>query len=214
MKRLLLMVLLLMIAHPAFSALSIYGSAGGGITLADDSSWTDRQRQGDFTFKPGGVFFLALGLNTQWLRPEIELSYQNNNIDQYTVTGFGTQPLKADVSVISSMLNVYLDFLPNTLLTPFVMAGAGVSGVQAEFDNEWGRGMRSDGVFAWQVGAGLSWRISENARLDLHYRHFETGETTLNKPEEIVSILNGTSLEGPAFKYVSQNILMNLRFVF
>jgi outer membrane autotransporter protein len=76
------------------------------------------------------------------------------------------------------MINVAYD-LPKVLeLRPYVMAGAGYSSRRISIDpapTSWGTdgfGTERQG-FAWQVGAGVNYDVTDTMSLGLGYRYFE-----------------------------------------
>ncbi len=96
------------------------------------------------------------------------------------------------------MANGYYDIsLSDASITPYVTGGVGFasfSGSNGGFDAT---------EFAWQVGAGLGFKASENVVVDLGYRYFRTSDIS-------------DSFEGvPAdFSISGSNILAGIRYSF
>ena len=63
------------------------------------------------------------------------------------------------------MLNAYYDIDTGTKFTPYVGAGIGMARLKAKIDDETDFS-KSKTTFAWQVGAGISYAMTENVSLD------------------------------------------------
>lgn len=112
-------------------------------------------------------------------RAELELGYLTNGIDTHTVAGlggFGGGAAFGDTSALYGLANGYIDFDNwGGPITPYVSAGIGLASV--DFD---GHGVTPTGVvmndsavgFAWQIGAGVSYELSDRVDLELGYRFF------------------------------------------
>ena len=93
------------------------------------------------------------------------------------------------VSTVTSMFNVYYDFVNSSRFTPFVMAGFGASVISYDYekteltpsgryyhieDND----SKSD--FAYQVGLGLSFKINRHFIADVMYKYADLGDFKFN----------------------------------
>ncbi len=90
------------------------------------------------------------------------------------------------------MANVYLDFVNSSPVTPFLTAGIGMAEVTL-FD------YYDDTVFAYQVGAGLTFAINPHMSIDLKYRYFATEDL---------------DFEGIEAEFASHNVYCGFRFTF
>lgn len=62
------------------------------------------------------------------------------------------------------LANMYLDFENETDFTPYVGGGVGISFVGPDTN------------FAWNVGGGVSYEVTENIEVDLGYRYLSLGQ--------------------------------------
>lgn len=210
MKKLFLIIAALFIAAffagSAFCGPGVYVGAGVGMTFMSESEVTDSTSPGeklDFEFDSGFGGYLALGYAFDTgFRVEGEVSYQVNDFDE-TVRGGTTYQLSGDISCLAFLVNGYYDFKNKSSFTPFVTAGAGVAKVEtAEFSIP-GTGFDAasddDTVFAWQVGAGISYDFSDKTSVVLKYRFFGTDEVSLDTMDA---------------EYYSHNIYIGTRLTF
>jgi len=115
---------------------------------------------------------------TTILRMELALSYQENDLDEYTddIGALGppgaSYSLDGEVEIISLMVNGYFDIPTGTALTPYILAGIGAADVEADILGD----TLGDTVFAYQVGVGLAWALNDHVILDLKYKYFQTDE--------------------------------------
>lgn len=86
------------------------------------------------------------------------------------------KPLK---TIFSIMANGYIDFANDTALTPFITAGLGFARVDVGrittplAPGVWLSGGR-DTVFAYNLGAGVGFAVTEQVTIDFKYRYFAT----------------------------------------
>ena len=167
----------------AQAAATPYVSASAGLGLLSDSdvegSWIT-----EIDYKSGFAVNGALGIDGGMYRIEGAIGYQVNDWDK--VNGVEVaDDVDAEISIFSFMANGYLDIeMPAAMVTPYLMAGAGVANVDFDADDIVGDS-DSDTVFAYQFGAGIGIDATPNVMLDLGYRYFATGDVS---PEEDVDI--------------------------
>lgn len=157
----------------------VSGSVGIGIP----GTWKE-DFGGDHDMKTGIVLDGAIGYNFGTTRAEVAVGYQQHDFNIFD----------EDVSFLTIMANGYYDFDMDSAARPYLMAGAGMASV----DMSWADDPRS--IFAWQVGAGLGFKVADNTTLDLGYRYFRP-----------------TDLNSPGFgevKWEGHNILAGLRYQF
>lgn len=112
-----------------------------------------------------GRNFLRLGRNN--VRGELEVSYQDNNVDSLDFSGNGAGPeinVDGDVQKLRIFANALMDFDTGSALTPYVGGGLGVA--FTDFDVVYGPGVAlddNDTSFALQVIAGTSYEIAGGA---------------------------------------------------
>ena len=110
----------------------------------------------------------------------------------------------AKVKTQAALFNVYYDFDLQTALeiTPYI--GAGLGWGRAEFE---GNGSIKDDGVSMQIGAGVNYRISEHAVVDLGYRYMSYGDF-----DEEYHI--GTIYEKVEYKPRAHEILLGVRYEF
>lgn len=156
----------------------ISGSVGIGIPGTWKEDWG-----GENDMKTGIVLDGAVGYNFGTTRAEVAVGYQQHD--------FNTSD--ADVSFLTIMANGYYDIDMESDVRPYLMVGAGMASV----DMSWVNNPRS--IFAWQAGAGLGFKVSDNTTFDLGYRYF--------RPTDLDSNFGDVKWEG-------HNILAGLRYQF
>ncbi len=187
-------------ATPAFAG--TYVSISGGAGLHNDSKLTSiatgaAVARSPIAYKTGIPVVGALGYSSDSWRVEAALGYQLNTINTF---GNGAA-VAADshTSVLSVMANGYYDVnMDDSSLSPYLTAGLGVASVtlkEAGFTNIG----RSE--FAWQVGAGLGIKASDQVIVDLGYRYFRATDANNKAGTE-----KGT--------FATSNILAGIRYNF
>jgi len=149
------------------------------------------------------------------LRSDI-FSYQRNGLGDFSASGaFAGQPFNSDASFQTATVfgNVWfdLDFLGGDRIKPYIGGGVGLGVIDANlFDNLGAiQDIDVDGaVFAYQLGFGLNFGITQ--RLDLgagyRFRGFASTENNLFSPPF------GTSINGVSPS--SHNFVGSLRYKF
>ena len=181
-----------------FGATGWYGSVNAGVALASDSDITyndgspDERLEFDSGYTVGG----AIGHMVEGWRLEGEVSYQENDVDK--VDGLPAASGQ-DVSLMTFLVNGYMDLTTGKTLTPYLTAGIGASKVEI---NGSGASL-DDTVFAYQLGVGVGFSMSETVILDGRYRFLGT-----TKPEFTYSGVTG---EG---EVANHNFTLGLRMAF
>jgi opacity protein-like surface antigen len=154
-------------------------------------------------YETGFTINLVGGYDFGNFRLEGEVSYQDSNLEKInvnlTVPGEGTEAasekLNGDVTTIPVLLNGYYDFLKGNAFRPYITAGVGQARVDAQIQGS----NENSTVFAYQIGVGFGYNMSENVALDLRYRYFATSDF---------------ELEGYDFENSSHSILFGVRYYF
>jgi opacity protein-like surface antigen len=131
-------------------------------------------------FDPGFFINFAPGYDFGDFRLESEFAYQVNNVskinESLVIPGVGStstsMEVGGDVTNLSLLFNGYYDFLKGSAVRPYITGGIGVARVNAQVEGD----EDTDSVFAYQVGVGLSYNMSENVALDFGYRYFATSD--------------------------------------
>ena len=152
-------------------------------------------------FDSGYALGVSAGYAFMFARIEAELAYQKNDMDRVIQPGSPPLAASGDIKNLSVLLNGYYDFTNHTAITPYVGAGFGLARV--EVDNIVRPGQvvlgDKDTVFAYQVGAGVAFALSDEITLDLKYRFYGTPDVKL-RTEKIENR--------------SHNILLGVRYSF
>lgn len=170
--------------------------SGGGVFL-NDADISGRTGLDDAEFDNGYVLGAAVGLATDVedpetmipIRAEVEFSYQKNDLDQLNPSsGFvlvGSE--SGDVSIMTLMVNGYVDFKNESIVTPYLMAGVGAARVDMKLKVGAVSGDDDDTVAAFQAGAGLAFAVSKNVSIDTEYRYFLTDNPDIDGAEVEIS---------------------------
>ncbi len=156
----------------------------------------------------GGSF--AYGIKSGAVRAEIEANLRgeaNKNIMNYDAANDTFDLTKTAVSSRSVMLNVFYDFDTGTKFTPYVGGGIGIAHLKAKIRAEDGKVSKSDNRFAWQLGAGVSYAVTDSTALDLSYRYTDSGRLTVK--EYSFEDADKTKIDSTA-----QEILFGVRYAF
>jgi len=175
----------------------MYVSGNFGVVLAEDSHVSDNFDRGKISYDAGAVATVAVGYaDGNGLRLEGELGSRYNEMDDFSLAGYGSVNIDGDVTVGSLMANVFYDFDPRGKVSPFIGAGAGFANIEADIDHF---GSDDDFVFAYQLAAGISFKVIERMSIDVQYRYFSTED-----PE----------FDGIDAEYATHNIMGGVRFNF
>jgi OmpA-OmpF porin, OOP family len=107
------------------------------------------------------------GFGENW-RVEAELAQRPGDYSatylKFDHGDFIEQEQSGELNALSLMGNVIYDIAPERSLHPFVGLGAGAVRFEEVYDDSEG--------FAWQVLAGVSWRVTGRINADFTYRYF------------------------------------------
>jgi opacity protein-like surface antigen len=116
----------------------------------------------------GGV----IGYDFVGPRVELEGVYRQNQINA-SFGQFGPGFYSNNVGQLGILANLLYDFMPASVITPYIGAGAGVGFVD-------GSSSLSSTVFAYQGIIGLGWNVDTNFRVNLDGRYYGTSNPTVN----------------------------------
>ena len=185
-KNLLIIFVILMtlfLAAPVYSAEGLYVSGYFGFAMASNSDLTDSTVPGvtvNTEFDTGPALGAALGYDFNKFRVEGEISYQKNDVSQ-----IGSQGVLLNntgkVTAFSFLINGYYDFINKSAFTPYISAGLGFAQVEFNDLDISGLGFSGsndeDTVFAYQVGIGLGYAVTEKITIDVRYRYIGTEDS-------------------------------------
>lgn len=205
-------LLLLALCGPAWSAhQGVYLGASYGMTLLSEAEAKDALGTFNLDFEPGQVAALALGydLDPQGLlgdgRLELEYARRSNALEEVDFLE-GKVDGDGDLRAESLLLNTWGVYRGFRGWVPYLGAGIGAARLTADDLKVFGQPLADDDkvVFAYQLGIGVDFPLTQSLSLDLGYRFFGTA-----RPEF-------TAADGSKFKtrYLSHSALLGLRFGF
>ncbi|MDR2819911.1 MAG: outer membrane beta-barrel protein [Desulfovibrio sp.] len=109
------------------------------------------------------------------LRTEIEYAIRSNMSKTWEGVGISSgEEIKQERNLQTLLFNLYYDFHNDSAFTPYLGAGAGVGFIRSKFTASAGLANDSETysqtVFAYNVGAGVSYAFTDNVSADLAYR--------------------------------------------
>jgi opacity protein-like surface antigen len=186
------------------------GAYVGGNTVITAKS-TDNQGSFNLMYDPammGSVVFgweLAPGSPVGEGRVELEYSRRSNRLDK---AEFVEGKFKGDGNLTSDslLINSFGVYRSDSLWTPYAGIGIGAARIEASGLKVTGQPLSNDNalVFAFQLGVGADFALTDKLFLDLGYRFF--GST---RPKFVES--NGLNFETD---YFTHNIILGLRLGF
>lgn len=151
-----------------------------GMQLLDETS-NDGNGLYDQEWDPGFILSSVIGTKLEdGFRAEGELFYSNSSLKQvsgnWNNSVYNTERVQGDISSVAIMGNVVYDFRSNSKLTPYGMAGLGMSLLSLNDLVAGNSSMANDMdlVAALQVGAGFTFDLDRRTKIELGYRYFET----------------------------------------
>lgn len=185
-----------------------YFSANLGFAMPLDSETTDSEEPGlvfDLGFDNDIAISGAVGLRMESLRAEAEISYQKNDLDKIGVTGITVDAsalgISGNAKALTGLINAYFDFNTGSAFSPYITGGMGFSRVNfnasIDIEDELGTLDDNDTGFAFQLGAGVGYAVSDNVTLDLRYRYFSVPTLKYDTTEsETESEFNSHNITG------------------
>ena len=161
------------------------------------------------------------------IRTEFEYTWRGKH-EKYktTETDGDTIDITTKLGAQSFFLNAYFDIYNSTPVTPYIGAGLGLARVSGEYeDNQREVGLGNHPMnpnpfktsetktnFAWNIGAGVAWKITDLISMDLGYRYADFGKvgctaTGTYGPYDIMGGLVDS-------RATTHEVLLGLRFTF
>lgn len=168
---------------PTFSwaASGWQGILGAGASWVVDADVTvNGVFDGTAEFNTGYAVGGALGYMIDNYRFEGEMSYMASDMDTYDST-----PSDAEINILTFLANGYLDFDTGNPMTPYITAGIGASRIEI---SEPGYADEDDTVFAYQIGAGLRYALSEMVTLDCRYLYMGSQDMEVSEGNNTAEI--------------------------
>ncbi|MBU1042024.1 MAG: porin family protein [Proteobacteria bacterium] len=155
---------------------SVQDSTAAATNQNATKSWSDKSG-----YTVGGAIgynFVGMGLP---LRAEAEYLYHDqfkyNATNGTAATSTGTFTSKIDIHTVFA--NFYYDIKTSTAFTPYVGAGLGVAWINQKIDSTFPGGTSGNydtTNFAWNLGAGVGYSLTDNIVVDLGYRYSNFGD--------------------------------------
>ncbi len=199
-----LILLLVTFANQAHAQKGFYAGGLVGMSIYSDADVSYAGGNAEFQSDIGVGFGLVGGYDFgNNIRAEGEISYRYNGADKW-VDGGGTTVLDGYASSFAFMANAFYDFNLGQFV-PYVGGGLGFAIVGADIDQGATNYLDdSDVAFAWQVAAGVGYKIMPKLILSLDYRLFGTTDAEL-------ALRNGTRVD---VEYFTHNLMLGARYKF
>lgn len=225
MRYCLAIILLFVSVHAAVaddSGIYVAGRAGASFMQFNDGKWTN-DLVGDITYNynrnvSDTVFIIggAVGYDFESpLRAELEYTYRTNFENNKRPTTDGNHNVDMDLTAHAILLNAFYDFENSTDITPFVMAGAGMSILRSDNDvdpigaaPDYTERQITRTNFAWNVGAGAGYSLTEKLTLDFLLRYVDLGEARWENYDP------GTDEANAVADMTAVECLLGLRYAF
>ena len=151
------------------SPLSILCSGGGGTPPTTGTNPSSNPVR--FTYSSGYAVGGTIGYSyAGGLRPELDLSYAQNDVETFTLAGVTDPNPDARVKAFRLFLNGWYDFKWSNTLKPYVGAGVGAQRTRLQlFDSTF-----TTTAFAYQLGAGINWWFTPKTTVSLDYRFVDS----------------------------------------
>ena len=159
------------------------------------------------------------------LRAEAEFGWNSDFTDDndfpFEITNLYTHNYETTTSIYDAMLNFYYDINTGTKFVPFVNAGIGYAHIKtSSLSTGEALGItinvEQDSIadnFAWNVGAGLAYNLSENIALDIAYRYTNYGTVKDDAAKTIPNLGKKLYLDGE-FDISSHEVMIGARYKF
>ncbi len=185
-------------ATPACATPYVGVSAGLGLLNNSDGKDANGSQKDVVEYNTGVPFGIAVGVKSDCYRLEGAVGYQSHSVDRAWDGRAMVAATNTDVSIWSFMANGYYDIcMKDSGVSPYLTAGLGFASVKAKDHSDT---FVDDSVFAWQVGAGVGLKASENVVVDLGYRYFRTSDVTTNDHTDL-SIAGSNILAGIRYSF-------------
>jgi opacity protein-like surface antigen len=176
----------------------------------------------DIDLDDGFMVGAALGAQiNEWLRGEVEVSGHFHDVEGDAFVNFSSPAyydLEGDENALFLLANLWLDLPIGGMFRPYIGGGVGGGRLDVDIETTGGYGVIDDADwgFAWQVGAGVAFDLSESIAIDVGYRYKRINNADLEAHEDIADEILGADLVDDEIEkdYKSHNVLVGLRFMF
>ncbi|BHH86159.1 outer membrane protein [Desulforhopalus sp. 52FAK] len=198
MKKALLTTALIFTASSAMAANNWYMSADLGVQIPGGEAshaGTNEHDTPSYDFDESVVAGLAVGyFFNDAFRVEAEARFRNQETEDGTLAGLNSRSnetfnLGGEVDTTTLMANAIYEFDNTSKFIPYVKGGLGVaySDASADFDlqptfsmygitDRWDFPDNDETNFAWSIGAGVDYQITDNILVGLEYQYIDMGD--------------------------------------
>ena len=172
----------------SFGASGMYGSFNAGVAMPADGNMTfsgggSYELEYDTSYTVGGAIGYRLGESGDY-RVEGEVAYQNNEVDRIDNNSLPYNPgggviSSMEASMLTFLLNGYIDFNYGSAFSWFFTGGFGFARIDGERTVEGVTYDDDDTVFAYQLGVGTGYAVTETVTLDCKYRYLHTEDLNI-----------------------------------
>ena len=182
-KRFLLPMLCAWFAQPAYAEdyAEYYFTMSSGAVFTEDLDYTVGNSNVDVSYDEDAMFSMGLGMYfNDHFRGEIEVSYRESEIDSFRVNGVESVVTgRAESTAV--MFNAYYDFLPTSLVNPYVGAGIGIMYQEADVTSPAGTIKGEGDGLAYQFGGGANIALTDEFLVFADYRYIGTEDVALRE---------------------------------
>jgi len=141
---------------------TFYAKVEGGLSMPTKNKVTKGTVSVPIKWKKNGlVGGIGGGYKfNDFLRSDLMLQYR-----QVTTSKVGAETTKGKLKGYTAILNGYLDAHNDTIFTPYLMAGAGLSVFKGKSFK------KTTKSFVWNAGLGCQAKVQDSLNLGLEYRH-------------------------------------------
>lgn len=118
----------------------------------------------------GGSMAAGTSIKMPYGAVRTEIEYNQNDTAQKKLLGI----IKTKLESQSVMVNAYYDIDMGTKITPYIGGGLGYAKIKGKMPAL--NLSMDDNTFAWQLGAGASYVLTNNISLDAGYRYVDYGD--------------------------------------
>lgn len=152
-----------------------YLSIDAGVNIVNDIDFDAFGGSATLELDPGFRGSVAGGYRfTPMIAAELETGFLFNSVDQISGPGGSASIDDTVFSQVPILANVIFRFENSSPFTPFVGAGAGGVASFLSVDDGTTDDSDSDFVFAWQLQAGVHYKISDTMSAGLTYKYLGT----------------------------------------
>jgi opacity protein-like surface antigen len=196
------------------------------IAYENTTAATDVFFDAEVELEDGFMAGLAFGAHfNEWARAEVEVSghWHDAGGDAQLTTDAPTvaavtaaYALDGDEHALFLLANLWIDLPISEIVRPYIGGGIGFGRLDVDITGETAGAVTADIIddadwgFAFQLGGGVAFGLTENIAVDVGYRYKRINDADFEFDDDVVA-LEGVEIEKD---YKSHNILLGVRFGF